>query len=115
MDHSGFALPILPGRTEAARTFQRELGSLRKAEYARAKRAWGIVKEFWFLQQTPTSDIFVAYLEGPDIELALDRLATSRDAFDVWFKQQLAYVTGVDLNVPLPGSLSQIVSRGEIV
>lgn len=114
MDHSGFALPILPGRTEAARAFQRELGGLRKAEYAHAKHAWGIVKDFWFLQQTPTSDIFVAYLEGPDIELAIDRLATSREAFDVWFKQQIAYVTGIDLNVPLSGPLSQLVSRGEI-
>ncbi len=113
MDHSGFALPILPGKAAAARAFQGELDGPRKDEYARSERALGIVKELWFLQETPAGDIFVAYLESPDINRALDQFAASREAFDVWFKRQLAEVTGVDLNIPPPGPLSRLVSHYE--
>ena len=113
MDHSGFALPILPGKAAAARAFQGELDGPRKDEYARSERALGIVKELWFLQETPTGEIFVAYLESPDVARALARFAASRDEFCVWFKRQIAEVTGVDLSTPPPGPLSELVSRYE--
>ena len=113
MDYSGFALPILPGKAAAARAFQGELDGPRKDEYARSERARGIVKELWFLQETPAGDIFVVYLESPDAARALDQFAASREAFDVWFKRQLAEVTGVDLNSPPPGPLSRLVSHYE--
>jgi hypothetical protein len=112
MDHIGFALPILPGRTAAARAFQRELGGPRRGEYARSERALGIVKDVWFLQETSNGDLIIAYLESPDVTRALARFAASREGFDVWFKRQLAGVTGVDLNAP-PGRLSEVLSRYE--
>jgi hypothetical protein len=34
----------------------------------------------------------------------------SRDAFDLWFKEQVKDTTGVDLNVPPTGALSDILS-----
>ena len=112
MDHSGFALPILSGKA-AARAFQRELAGARQAEYAQSECALGIVKELWFLQETPNGDLFVVYLESPDLNRALGRFAAWREAFDVWFKRQLADVTGVDLSTPPPGPLSELVSRYE--
>ena len=113
MDHLGFALPILPGKGVAARAFLRELAGARRAEYAHSERAHGIVKGLWFLQETPNGDLFVAYLESPDVNRALGRFAASRAAFDVWFTRQLANVTGVDLSAPSPGPLSALVSRYE--
>lgn len=113
MDHLGFALPILPGKGVAARAFLRELAGPRRAEYAHSECAHGIVKELWFLQETPNGDLFVAYLESPDGNRALDRFATSRAAFDVWFRRQLANVTGVDLSTSPPGPLSELVFRYE--
>ncbi len=113
MDHIGFALPILPGKTAAARAFQRDLAGPRMAEYAASERTIGITKELWFLQETPNGDFFVTYMESPDFGKALGMFAASRDAFDVWFKRQLADVTGVDLNTPPPGPLSELVSHYE--
>jgi hypothetical protein len=111
MDHSAFALPILPGKTTAARAFHEELERRRTDEYAHSEWTRGILKELWFLQETATGDLFVVYLESPDVAQALDRFAASRDAFDVWFKQQIAHVTGIDWNIPPPGPLSRLVSR----
>jgi hypothetical protein len=113
MDHICFALPILPGKTEDARAFQRELDGPRKAEYAASEQRIGITREYWFLQQTPQGDLFLAYLESPDFASATDQFVTSQDPFDRWFKQRLAAVTGMDLNTPPPGPLSELLSSYE--
>ena len=112
MDHICLVLPLLPGATEKARAFQRELDTDRKAQYARSEQAIGITKELWFLASLPAGDHLVVYMESPDFATALGRFAQSQDAFDVWFKEQLAGVTGVDLNNPpadmkMPELLSQ--------
>jgi Family of unknown function (DUF6176) len=113
MDHICFALPILPGKTQDARDFQRELDGPRKAEYAASEQRIGIVKEHWFLQQTAQGDLFLAYMESPAFAQALAQFAQSQDAFDQWFKQRLAAVTGVDLNNPPSGPLSELLSSYE--
>jgi len=113
MDHIGFAPPILPGKGAAARAFQRDLAGPRMVEYAASERAIGITKELWFLQETPNGDFFVTYMESADFGKALGMFAASRGTFDVWFKRQLADVTGVDLNEPPPGPLSELLSHYE--
>src|SRR5947209_16849173 len=109
MDHICFALPILPDQTEEARAFQRELDGPRKSAYAASEQRIGIEREYWFLQQTPQGDMFLAYMESPDFASALGRFAQSQDEFDLWFKRRLAEVTGVDLNNPPPGPLSELL------
>lgn len=110
MEYVGFALPILPGRTGAARAFQQELAGPRMADYAASERAIGITKELWFLQETPNGDLLVAYMESADFARALGQFGASQEPFDAWFKERLLAVTGVDLNEPLPGPLSELVS-----
>jgi|SRR6185437_1179787 len=114
MDHICFALPILPNQTPEAREFQRELDGPRKAEYAASEQRIGIVKEHWFLQETPGGDLLLAFMESPDFARSLGQFAQSQDAFDLWFKQRLAAVTGVDLSTPPPGPLSELLSSYEV-
>jgi hypothetical protein len=113
MDHICFALPILPGKTEDARAFHGELDGPRKADYAASEQRIGIEREYWFLQQTPQGDMLLAYMESPDFANALGQFSQSQDAFDRWFKARLADVTGVDLNNPPPGPLSELLSSYE--
>lgn len=110
MDQVCFALPLLPGATEDARDFMKQLEGDRKADYAASEQRIGIVKESWYLQQTPAGDLFVAYMESPDFAKALESFRQSKNEFDQWFKQCMAKVTGVDLNQPLPGPLSEQLS-----
>jgi hypothetical protein len=113
MDQVCFALPILPGKMGCARAFMQELDGPRKEQYTTSERRIGIVQESWYLQQTPAGDLFLAYIESPDFAHALTAFAQSRDGFDLWFKQSLAEATGVDLNNPPPGPLSEQVSSYE--
>ncbi len=112
MDQVCFAIPLLPGKTEDARAFMRELEE-RKAEYAFSEQRMGITKESWYLQHTPLGDLLLAYLESPDLSSALKRLFDSKDEFERWFKKRLLEVTGVNLNDPPPVPLSERLSRYE--
>jgi hypothetical protein len=71
MDQIGFALPVMPDKTEDARMFFQELENSRKTQYAESERRIGVNKELWFLQQTPQGDLLVAYIESPDAASAL--------------------------------------------
>jgi hypothetical protein len=113
MDCIGFASPMLPGQTEAARAFQRELAGARQDADARSERAIGITRELWFLQRAANGDLVVASMESADVAKALGLFAAWREPFDVWFKDRLAAVTGVDLNAPPPGPPSELVSHDE--
>jgi hypothetical protein len=112
MDQICLALPILPGKTADARAFQRELDTDRKTDYDRSERRIGITKEVWYLASLPSGDHFIAYMESPDFNRALELFVASRDDFDEWFKRRLANVTGIDMNnLPPDMQLPELVSR----
>lgn len=114
MDHVCVVFPLLPGKTEDARAFQRELDTARKADYARSEQAIGITKEHWFLASAPGGDQLVVYIESADFGRALAQFGASQDEFDVWFKRRLAEVSGVDLgNLPPGTALPELVSSYE--
>jgi hypothetical protein len=110
MEYALFALPIHDGKTAAARAFLQNLESERKADYAASEQRLGITKEVWAIQQTPMGELFVVFFQAPNIAGAVGQFVGSRDAFDLWFKEQVKDTTGVDLNVPPSGALSDILS-----
>ena len=110
MDQTLFALPILPGQTDAARAFLGELEGERKGQYASSQGRLGLTKEVWAIQSGPQGDLYVVYFAGADVGRAFRQFAASEDAFDRWFKEQVRATTGADLNTPPPGPMSEILS-----
>jgi len=110
MQHALFALPIQTGKTDAARAFLQELEGPRKGQYGASEQRLQITKEVWALQQSPMGDLFVIFFQSNDIGGALGHFVGSQDEFDQWFKRQIKDITGVDLNVPPAGPLSDILS-----
>jgi hypothetical protein len=109
MDQTLFALPILPGKTEAARAFLQELEGARKEQYAASQQRLGVIKEVWAIQPTGTGDLYVVYFAGRSGGEVFQQFAASQDEFDRWCKQRLSETTGADLSTPPPGPLSQIL------
>jgi hypothetical protein len=103
MDHVCLVMPILPGKTDDARAFMRELDGPRKGEFDQSERRIGIGKELWYLATLPTGDQLVGYMEAENFGEAVGQFSASQDAFDLWFKKRMADVTGVDLNNIPPG------------
>ena len=110
MDQALFALPILPGKTEAARAFLQEAGGPRLHELTECGRGMGIPKEMWAIQQTPQGDLLIAYVAGENLAQAFEQFAASQDEFDRWFKQQVQETTGADMNTPPTGPMSEILA-----
>jgi hypothetical protein len=100
MDHVCLALPLLPGQVPHARTFMRQLDDDRRDEFDRSERRIGITKELWYLAQLPSGDHLIGYMEAADFGRALQMFVASQDSFDLWFKEQMLAVTGLDLNNP---------------
>ena len=93
-----FAAPLLPGtsthdRDEMLSCWQGE----RREEHTRSRRAHGITREAVWIQSTPAGDVAVVLIESPDLAHALLGLATSQEPFDVWFREHLMTVHGIDL------------------
>jgi hypothetical protein len=113
VDQVCFALPVLEDKTEDARAFFEELETQRKSDYAASEQRINISKESWHLQHSPQGDLLLAYIESPDFANAIGMFSQSQEAFDQWFKRRIAEVTGIDLNDPPPGPLSEPLSSYE--
>ena len=100
MDNICLAIPIVNGQTAAARTFLKQLDTTRRAEFDESERRIGITKELWYLATLPAGDHLIGYMEGPDFSQALASFVGSREPFDLWFKEEMRAVTGLDLNNP---------------
>jgi hypothetical protein len=98
MQSVAFAVPLLPGRTDADRI---ALASCwdgpRKEAYEDARRRAGITREAVWIQPTPGGDVAVIYLEADDLATAFTILGTSDEPFDRWFRDHVRQVHGIAL------------------
>jgi hypothetical protein len=53
-------------------------------------------------------------MEGADFKGAFTQFVSSRDSFDLWFKERFADVTGIDLNDPPEMQLPELLSVYEV-
>ncbi len=112
MQSVAFAVPLLPGRTEAVRV---ALASCqdgpRKEAYQDALRRAGIVREAVWIQPSAGGDIAVVYLEADDLVAMTDLLASSAEPFDRWFREHVRNLHGI-AGIALELVLDHNVARG---
>ncbi len=96
------AAPILPGKAEDFRRFAKEAVVTRRKEYEEYRRRYSLTKELAWIQQTPMGDMLIVLLEADDPVRANQAFAASKDPYDLWFKQQVGAITGIDFNQPIP-------------
>jgi len=80
-----FAVPVVPGKTDAWKKAVAEMKGPRKAEYEESRRRMGITKEVVSLQSTPQGDVVVVFLEAGDPANVVAKYLSSDAAFDKWF------------------------------
>jgi hypothetical protein len=103
------AFPILPGKTEQWKHFCQEMVGPRRSEYEASNHRLGLTKEVVSLQQTPQGDMALVYWEAPDISRIFEGYASSQEPFDVWLREQIKDIHGVDMSQPPPGPLPEVV------
>lgn len=96
---SGLVLtfPILAGKVEAWRRFCQELSGSRRRQFEDSRQRLGITHEQMALLETPYGATAVTTLEALDIAQAFGLLITSDRSFDVWYRERLHELHGVNL------------------
>jgi hypothetical protein len=101
------ALPLLPGKTAAWRTWIDELNGPRREEFVESRQRAG-VRERTFLQPSPMGDLVIVTLEGDDPGRAFGQMMSADDAFSSWFAERAREFHG-DLPVPTTEAPSELV------
>ena len=78
-------------------------------EYGESRKRAGAVVERIYLQQSPQGDMAIVYVQGANVRNFCHVLGASQDPFDIWFREQVLDVHGMDLAKELPPSPQQVV------
>jgi len=113
MTQVAMMMPILPGKTTKLEEFAKTLTGPRKKEFAESEKLFKTSKESWFVQNTSAGDMCIVYAEMKDPEKNLADWMASKRPFELWLKEQIKDITGVDFNNPPSGGLPrQILQYG---
>ena len=110
MDHTCLVVPVLPGKEDELRAFYREVDGPRQADYDRSEQRLGITKEIAWRAPIDGGSAAVIYIESENFEQAFSQFVQSQDEFDLWFKQRVLDISGLDLNNPPEMELPDLLS-----
>jgi hypothetical protein len=96
---SGIVLtfPILDGKVEAWRRFCQELSGSRQKQFEASRQRLGITRERLALVETAFGATAVTTFEAPEVAQALGQIIASDLPFDVWYRDKLQELHGVNL------------------
>jgi hypothetical protein len=101
-------IPALPGKADAARKFGAAATGPRGAEQAASAARAGVDCTQAWHAPTPMGDFILIYLKTANPAKTFGVFSASKDPYDVWFKQQVLEITGIDFNTP-PPALPEVV------
>ena len=91
-------MPIKKGQVRKLRELGRIVSGPRSEEYRASNRKQKVRKEMWFLQKTSTGHVLISFFDSESPSKAQGTFLKSNDPFDVWEREQLTAITGVDLH-----------------
>ena len=109
MDHTCLVVPLKPGKEQALRDFYRDVDA-RHDEYDRSEQRLGITKEVAWSAPMDGGRAAVIYIESDDFNAAFSKFVQSQDEFDLWFKERVLDLSGLDLNNPPELELPELLS-----
>ena len=90
MRHVLWVVPVLPGKTAAARAYCDALEAERRTEYEASEKKIGIDREAFFLWHGPDSDYIILYMDGENMTDSLKAWVDHTGEFELWGKAQWA-------------------------
>ncbi len=111
MAELAFILPILPGKRAAVEEFSRILSGPKRNDFDDLEKRLKNTKETWFVSGSPQGDMWTIYIENEDPVKSTVDFVASKHPFDLWFKDQVRIITGIDFNNPPAGGLPKQILR----
>ncbi len=95
--------PIVAGKLEAWKHWAKELKGPRIEDLRDFNRRYGLTRHAAWLAETPAGPVVIALHEGPGANEFMQKIGSSQLDFDVWFKEKVKEVHGLDVTQPPPG------------
>ena len=100
--------PIVEGKLDAWKAWIAEMEGSAKTELTEFNRRYGLTRHAAWLAETPAGPMVVALHQGPGSDDLMTKLGPSQHEFDVWFKEKIKEVHGLDFTQPPPGPMPEI-------
>ena len=91
-----YVIPIPAGNTEALRAAFGEMEGARERQCVENRHVMGITREFVTLQESPHGDLLIAYLEGDDPDMAVERMNASGSEYARWIADTVFPLLGTE-------------------
>ena len=116
MTNYAFAMPLLPGKTEAWKGYVKEMKGNRSEEYSACMRRSGLNQEQVWLQQTPKGDLCVVCWETENPNKVFEHFMKSNEPYEKWFREKiLTECHGLKSGDPIPPMNTQIIDNKNLV
>jgi hypothetical protein len=102
------AVPLLPGKVEAWKDWVRECSTTRKHEFEDFNERMRLTLHRAWLSQTPGGPLVVVVCDGPGARTMMQRLASSDEPFDRWFREKITKLHGIDFSKPVTSVTSDL-------
>jgi len=104
------AFPVLRGKEEDIRKFAAEMTGPRRQEAEEFYRSFGVARESWHYQETPHGPMVISVTDvDGDLSVKAQAYVDSVRPFDLWFKEQVLNLTGIDPNTQPLGPPSEVI------
>ena len=98
----GFCVPVADDKVDAVLNFADQIKGERAQDMQESRRVKHIYREQTYLNHTPMGANLCVYIEADDPSVANKQFAESASTFDVWFKDEVGAILGMDFSEPLP-------------
>ena len=100
--------PILDGKVDAWKEWCSELSGPRSAALKDSNRRLGLTRHAAWLAESPSGAMVIVITDGPGSDDHMPKLAASDHEFDVWFKEKIKEIHGMDVTQPPPGPMPEL-------
>jgi hypothetical protein len=103
------AVPLLPNKVEAWKSWVRECSTTRSKEFGSFNERMELTLHRAWLSQGPLGPLVIVVSDGPGARTMLQKLASSEEPFDRWFRAKITELHGIDFSKPATGMASEIL------
>lgn len=97
--------PIKDGKLQAYKNWLKEITEEKKEAFDDMNERHGITRHEVWLAETPAGPMVAVIHEGLGADTFMSNVAKSENSFDIWFKDAILDLHGMDLGAPPPGPM----------
>jgi hypothetical protein len=102
------AVPLLPNKVEAWKDWVRECSTTRRQEFEGFNERMKLTLHRAWLSQSPSGPLVLVVSDGPGARMMLQKLASSNEPFDRWFRAKITELHGIDFSKPAASMLPEL-------